>query len=150
MEINTRDFGIIQVEEDAVYDFPEGVYGFEEDIRFAIFEKSFEDVSFLYMQSVLNHTPCFLVFEPWDLYPNYEPCVLKEDLADCEVDSIEDLVFLVIANVSGSIEDLSINIKSPIVLNPKTKKARQVILQNPDYTVRYYPFSSDREAGASC
>jgi len=41
MEINTRDFGIVQIEEDALYDFPEGVYGFEEDTCFAVFHPLF-------------------------------------------------------------------------------------------------------------
>ena len=31
VEINTRDFGLIEVEDTAIYDFPEGVYGFEDD-----------------------------------------------------------------------------------------------------------------------
>ena len=148
MNINTRDFGVIQVEDDAVFDFDEGLYGFEEDKRFAIFERSFEDISFLYLQSLNHEIPCFLVFEPWELHPDYHPILSKEDLSAFQVGSIDDLIFLVIATVSTNIENLSINIKSPVVLNPKTRKARQVILQNPDYTVRYYPFQKDGKAGA--
>ncbi|MDD2189667.1 MAG: flagellar assembly protein FliW [Eubacteriales bacterium] len=147
MEVNTRDFGIIEVENDAVYEFPDGLYGFEEDKKFAIIDRSFEDVSFLYLQSVDNTVPCFLVFEPWDLHPHYKPVLSKEDMDICQVESINDLMFLVIAVVPSSIRDLSINIKSPIVLNPKTRKARQVILQNPDYNVKYLPFQQDGKAG---
>jgi len=148
MEINTRDFGVIEVEEDAIYEFDDGLYGFEDDRKFAIFQKSFDDISFLYLQSVDNIVPCFLVFEPWDLHPDYRPVLTQEDMEICGVDTIDDLIFLVIASVPASIKDLSINIKSPVVLNPKTKKARQVILQNPDYTVRYLPFHKDGKAGA--
>lgn len=148
MEITTRDFGTVQVEDDAIYEFPEGLYGFEEDKQFAIFAKSFEDVSFLYLQSVQSPVPCFFVFEPWDLCPGYQPLLSKEDMAACGVKNIEELIFLVIASVPGSIEKLSINIKSPVVLNPKTRKARQVILQNPAYTARYLPFQKDGKAGA--
>lgn len=150
MDINTRDFGVVQVEQDAIYEFPEGIYGFEEDEKFAIFEKTFDDVSFLYMQSVKNLIPCFLVFEPWDLYPDYKPIVSKEDMSACEVESIEELIFLVIATVPSHIENLSLNIKSPVVLNPKTMKARQVILLNQDYVVRYQPFLKDGKEVASC
>lgn len=147
MDINTRDFGLIQIEDDAIYEFEDGLYGFEDDKTFAIFEKPFDEVSFLYLQSIDNVVPCFLVFEPWDLHPNYHPVLTKEDMAICQVDNIDDLIFLVIASVPSAIEDLSINIKSPVVLNPKTKKARQVILQNPDYKVRYLPFKQDGKAG---
>jgi flagellar assembly factor FliW len=148
MEINTRDFGILEVQDDAIYEFDEGLYGFEDTGKFAIFEKSFENVSFLYLQCIDSIVPCFLVFEPWELYPDYRPVLTKEDMEACQVDNIEDLIFLVIAGVPDSIKDLSINIKSPVVLNPKTRKARQVILQNLDYTVRYLPFDQDGKAGA--
>jgi flagellar assembly factor FliW len=150
IDINTRDFGIVQVEEDAVYEFPDGIYGFEDDTRFAVFSRPFEDISFLYLQSVQNLVPCFLVFEPWDLYPDYRPNLSQEELEACQVESVEELIFLVIATVPSSIENLSINVKSPVVLNPKTKKARQVILQNPDYGVKYRPFQRDGKAGPSC
>ena len=148
IQIDTRDFGIVEVEEDAVYEFPDGIYGFEEDSRFAVFSRLFEEIPFLYLQSMRSILPCFLVFEPWDLHPDYRPLMSKEDLASCEADCIDDLIFLVIATVHEKAEELSINIKSPIVLNPKTRKARQVILQNPDYTVRYLPFQKDGKAGS--
>lgn len=148
MEINTRDFGVIEVEEDAFFDFPEGVYGFEEDTCFALFCKTFDDIPFLYLQSVQNEIPCFLVFEPEDFYPNYAPMVSKEDLAACGAERAEDLVFLVIANVpDDSVEQMSLNIKSPIILNPKTRIGRQVILQNNDYSIRYQPFLQKSKGG---
>ncbi|QOX63967.1 hypothetical protein FRZ06_11795 [Anoxybacterium hadale] len=148
MNIHTRDFGIIPVEDDAVFDFQDGLYGFEDSKRFAVFEKSIDDISFLYLQSLDHEIPCFLVFEPWDLHPDYRPVLSPEDLSRCQVSSIDELIFLAIANVPSTIENLSINIKSPVVLNPKTRKARQVILQNPEYTVKYLPFQKDGKAGA--
>lgn len=147
MEINTRDFGVVEVDEDAVYEFDDGLYGFEDTKRFAIFKRDFEDISFLNLQAVDSIVPCFLVFEPWDLHPDYRPVLSKEDLELCQAGNIEDLVFLVIATVPASIGDLSINLKSPVVLNPKIRKARQVILQNPDYAVKYFPFKQDGKAG---
>ena len=147
MDINTRDFGVVEVEDDAIYEFPDGLYGFEDSKKFAIFQKAFEDISFLYLQSVDDIDPCFLIFEPWDLHPDYQPVLTSEDMEACEVETIDDLVFLVIATVPSSIRELSINIKSPVVLNPKTRKAKQVILKNPDYTVRYQPFLSGGKDG---
>ena len=150
MKIQTREFGMIEVEEDAIYEFPDGIYGFELEKKFAIFSRQIEDCSFLYLQSIGSLFPCFLVFEPWDMHPNYIPPLTKEDLEAFQVDSIDDLIFLVIATVPTKLEELSINIKSPIVLNPKTRKAKQIILQNSDYGVRYYPFLQDGKDVSSC
>lgn len=150
IEVNTREFGIIEAKEDAVYEFPDGIYGFESDKRFVVFSREIEGYSFLYLQSMDNLVPCFLVFEPWDIHPSYSPAVSVEDLGSCQVDNVDDLIFLVIATVPRKIEDLSVNIKSPVVLNPKTRQAKQVILQNPDYTVRFYPFLNSGKDGSSC
>lgn len=150
IKIKTREFGLIEVDEDAVYEFPEGVYGFESEKRFAVFSREIEGYSFLYLQSADNLVPCFLAFEPWDMCPDYQPEMSKEDLDSCQADNIDDLIFLVIATVPSKIEELSINIKSPVVLNPKTRKAKQVILQNPDYTVRFYPFLPNGKEGSLC
>lgn len=150
MKIQTREFGVIEIEKDAFYEFPDGIYGFESKKEFAVFSRQIEDVSFLYLQSTETLFPCFLVFEPWDMYPNYIPALTKEDLDSLQVDHIDDLIFLVIATVPAKLEELSINIKSPIVLNPKTRKAKQIILQNSDYDVRYYPFLQDGKDVSSC
>lgn len=149
MEINTRDFGTITVEKDSIFNFPEGVYGFEEDTCFALFVRTFEDVPFLYLQSVENVTPCFLVFEPKDFFPDYSPKLNKEDLDACGVKSHDELTFLLIANVPESIEEMSLNMKSPVVLNGKSKIGRQIILQNSDYDVRYQPFISPKGKGGN-
>lgn len=147
MEINTRDFGPITVDENDIFEFPEGIYGFEEDSRFALFTRAIDGMPFLYLQSIDNIIHCFLVFEPKDFYPGYSPMVSKEDLEDLEVNNIADLTFLLIANVPESIEEMSLNIKSPLILNPKSKTGYQVILQNPDYSVRYRPFLKEGKAG---
>lgn len=148
MQVNTRDFGEITVDPNDIFEFPQGIYGFEDDKRFALFNRVFDDVPFLYMQSADNIIPCFLVFEPIDFCPDYEPSVSEEDLKAMGVKSAQELTFLAIANIPESIEDLSINLKSPIVLNPAKKQGHQVILQNPDYSIRYKPFSKESKGGS--
>lgn len=150
MEINTRDFGPIRVETDAIYKFPEGIYGFEEEKQFALVLRNYGDASLLYLQSTVNPAPCFLVFEPKELYPDYRPVLSAEDLKQCGAETAEDLVFLTIATVREKMEEMTINLKSPIIMNPKTKTALQVILQDSDYLTRYRPFDPEGKAGVSC
>jgi flagellar assembly factor FliW len=144
MDVTTRDFGIIQIEDDSVYSFPQGVYGFEDVDSFAVFMHDEDGVSFVYLQAVRSAYPCFLVFSPWDMSPNYDPQMSEEDLRFLGVESEKDLIFLVIATVpADDVRKLSINTKSPVVLNPLRMIGRQVILLNEDYSVRYHPFSDD-------
>ncbi|MDR0425103.1 MAG: flagellar assembly protein FliW [Clostridiales Family XIII bacterium] len=148
MKIDTRDFGVIDFDENAVYSFPDGIYGFEGVNSFVMFMHEDDGLSFVYMQAAESQTPCFLVFSPWELFPGYAPQVEEGDLAVLDVESWEDLIFLVIATVHPEdAKQLSINAKSPVALNPKSMIGRQVILMNDDYPVKYYPFDSGRKGG---
>jgi flagellar assembly factor FliW len=141
MDVTTRDFGIIQIEDDSVYSFPQGVYGFEDVDSFAVFMHDEEGVSFVYLQAVHFPHPCFLVFSPWDMAPDYSPRMTEEDLRFFGVESEKDLIFLVIATVpADDVRKLSVNAKSPVALNPLRMIGRQVILTNEDYSVHYHPF----------
>jgi flagellar assembly factor FliW len=150
MDVTTRDFGVIQIEDDSVYSFPQGIYGFEDARSFAVFMHEEAGVSFVYLQAVRSAHPCFLVFSPWDLIPDYGPRVSEEDLRFFGVDSEKDLIFLVIATVPAEdVRKLSVNAKSPVVLNPLRMIGRQVILLNEDYPVRCHPFLDDDRAAAA-
>jgi flagellar assembly factor FliW len=147
MDVTTRDFGIIQIEDDSVYSFPQGVYGFEDVDSFAIFMHEEEGVSFVFLLAVRTAHPCFLVFSPWDMIPGYDPHMSEEDLRFFDVASEKDLIFLVIATVpADDVRKLSVNAKSPVALNPLRMIGRQVILLNEDYSVRHHPFLSAGDA----
>lgn len=147
MEINTRDFGKVKVEENSVYTFPHGIYGFEEDTEFALFVQMPDDLPFLYLQSTKNDVPVFLVFEPAEFIDDYSPSLTVEDLAILEAKETDDLVCLVIATVPSDVANLSLNLKSPIVLNPASKKAGQFILRDSDYPIKYRPFQDEEGDG---
>jgi len=141
MDVTTRDFGVIQIDESSVYSFPQGIYGFEDVDTYAVFMHEEDGVSFVYLQAVKTTEPCFLVFSPWDLAAFFEPKMSPDDLSLFNVESEKDLIFLTIATVPPeSARQLSINIKCPIVLSPVNMTGRQVILLNEDYPVKYRPF----------
>jgi flagellar assembly factor FliW len=148
MEIHTRDFGLLDIGDDSIYTFPQGVYGFEDIDSFAVFMHEEDGFSFVYLQAARSQNPCFLVFSPFDMVPGYAPDVAKEDLALMGVDSAKDLIFLTIANVPPDVRQLSINIKSPVALNPANMTGMQVILLNEEYPVKYRPFSGAGGTGA--
>ncbi len=149
MIVNTRDFGPVEIADESVYEFPDGIYGFEDVTEFALFSRQIDDITLIYLQSTKDSNPCFFVFEPWDIVPDYAPVVSFEDLKAAEAETIDDLIFLSIATIPDSIKEMSVNIKSPVVLNPKTGRGLQLILQNPGYQVRYQPFIKEGD-GTSC
>ncbi len=135
MNIKTRDFGYIAVNEEDEITFTCGMYGFDEYKKYVILKDSPED-DVMYLQSLENTDLSFVLIDPYAVAGGYNPSVNEEDLKDLETVNESELKFLVIAIIKEEIKDSVVNLKSPIALNPKTRKAKQVILQN-SYPLRY-------------
>lgn len=49
----------------------------------------------------------------------------------------DNIVVLVSVTVPADVEKISANIKAPFILNSDAKKGIQLIIENPDYEVKY-------------
>lgn len=76
----------------------------------------------------------FLVVEPWLIYPDYQPQLSTEDREFFGNGQDDDLEWLSILNVKNEPFEITVNLLAPIVINPKTGSARQVILSKSGYT----------------
>lgn len=135
MIIKTRDFGDIAVNEQDEIRFTSGMYGFEKYEKYVILKDGQED-DIMYLQSIENTDLSFVMIDPYAIFLEYDPVVNEEDLIDLEAKGESDLKFLVIAIIKENFKDSVVNLKSPVVINPITRKAKQVILQNM-YPLRY-------------
>ena len=64
IKINTRDFGETEVNESAVFSFPNGVFAFEDDRNFALLSPLGDDTYPMWLQSMDHQELCFIVFDP--------------------------------------------------------------------------------------
>jgi len=141
MNIKTRNFGDIAVNEDDIILFIEGMYGFEGYLKYIILKDAPED-DIVYLQSVENKDLSFVLVDPFAIINDYKPNVDTEDLKNLKVNEQSQLRFLVVAIISKEIQDSVVNLKSPIAVNPDLKIAKQVILENAEYPLRYPMFNN--------
>lgn len=133
--INTRDFGEIEISEDRIYEFPSGLFAFEDVRRFALISPLGDGVYPMWLQSVEDTAPCFVVFDPTIIDGDYEVTLNKSEQALLEVKEDTNLKYLVIAKVPENFRETTVNMKSPIVINSDINLAAQFILPQ-DYTFR--------------
>lgn len=145
MLIETAVFGPIEVEEDNIFHMPDGLYGFDESNDYALITKQEEDVTLMWFQAVDATVPCFVVFNPVEVIDGYDPLVENTDLRALDCKDSADLEFLVIAVVPDDLTHITVNLKSPVALNRKNKKARQVILSNKEYPIKFPLFAPEDE-----
>src|SRR5690554_4474678 len=135
MIINTRDFGQMEIDEADILRFPNGLYGFEDVHEYVLLEQGEEYSPILYMQAVHSEFPSFIVVDPYFIDEQYNPQIPQDILQELQADSPEMLRYLVIAVIPKNIRDMTVNMKSPIVINISNKKAMQVILDESPYQV---------------
>lgn len=142
MTIDTRDFGEKEIDESSVFDFPNGVFAFEDDRRFALLSPLGEDTYPMWLQS-LDHTElCFIVFDPTGIDESFQVTLNESEKRLLKVKTGDPIRCLTIAKIPEDFRQTTVNMKSPIVINPENRTALQVILPH-DYPFRYPIFSAE-------
>lgn len=127
MIIKTRDFGDLTIQENDIINFTQPILGFEEYRKF-IFLTNEEDENhcFAWLQSVDEKNICFVLTNPIVLNEEYKPKFPK--LVEKELGEGEKFTWLLTV-INSNIAKSTVNLKSPIVLNPTTNKGLQIVLE---------------------
>lgn len=141
--IKTRDFGEITVKPEDIISFKCGMYGFEDYKYYVILKDSPED-DIMFLQSLDSSDLSFVLIDPYTIFRNYEPILAEDDLDELGVKNETELKYLVISIIKEDVRESVANLKSPIAINPETKTAKQVILQN-TYPLRYNIIAAEEE-----
>ncbi|MCP4151733.1 MAG: flagellar assembly protein FliW [bacterium] len=134
MEIISKILGKVEFSEENVIRFEEGLIGIPDKNKFILIEK--EDFHpFSYLQSVDDPSFILVVISPMMVVKKYNFNIYKEDLNTIGIKDERDFSLLAIVIFAKNPQDITVNLKAPILINIHSKKALQIILQNDDYTV---------------
>jgi flagellar assembly factor FliW len=143
MKITTAHFGEIEIREQDIYTFPDGIPGFEHDKRFVIIK--LEDLDGFACLQCVDRVLSFFVVNPFLFFPEYE-----FNLPDAEAKRLEaadpgDLSVWSIVTIKDRLETATINLVAPVVLNERNRRGRQVILVDPKLNTRHALFRLAKE-----
>ncbi|MCS6830698.1 MAG: flagellar assembly protein FliW [Armatimonadota bacterium] len=135
--IDSTRFGRIEIDEEAVITFSQGLFGFEQYRRFVVLcldEKS----PFRWLQSLEEPGLAFVVIEPRHFLPEYAPAISDADARALELSTDTPTVTFVIVTIpAGKPEQMTANLMGPIVVNAITRNARQVIVEDECYSTKH-------------
>lgn len=139
MLVKTKYFGEIDLAEDKIIEFENGIMGFEEFSRYTILYDSEEEKkgNIMWFQSVEEPALALPVINPFYVKKDYNPQVSEELLQPLGQISEENLCILLTLTVPGDVKQTTANLKAPLIINADTRKGCQVIVENPDYEVKY-------------
>lgn len=122
--------------EEKVFEFPAGLFGFPAVKRFIVAEIPGGGDLFKQMIAVDDPELAFTIVYPFPLFPHYAPDIAEEDLREVGAETTEQVMLYVIANVPQDFKQATANLRAPLIFNPFTRKARQLILADDRFTTR--------------
>ncbi len=128
MKIITRDFGEQEVDESRIISFPEGIIGFEDAKRYALLSPLGDGVFPMWLQSVDGKEPCFVVYDPMEIYGDYRFEISDEEQSLLRIDEKSRYRCLAVAIVPDDYKKTTVNLRCPIVVNTDERIAAQIIL----------------------
>lgn len=137
MEISTAFFGTVSYSKNELIHFVEGIIGFPQWKDYLPLPFDAESDQMLCLQSAEEEGISFIVMNPFLLLPDYHPVISGEDMKLLKCDNQDDLSFYTIAVIRDPLNESTVNLKCPIVVNSKNRLAVQVILEDSSYTLRH-------------
>lgn len=149
MEVNTRIFGMIDIEEDKLIHFVNGIVGFPELTTFALIHDNEKEGGVQWLQSMQEPQFAIPVMNPLDILADYNPKVEDELLKPIGGLDPENMLVLVTVAVPSDLTKMTVNLRGPIVINANNRKACQVITEGEEYQVKFpiYDILKSRKAG---
>ena len=139
MRITTRYFGEIEIDDQKILIFEEGLIGFENLKKFTLIynnETKYGN-TINWLQSLDEPMVALPVINPFDIMADYNP-IINDEILDSLGELQEDstAVFLTLT-IPSDISKMTTNLKAPIIVNAENKKGCQVIAENPEYVIKY-------------
>lgn len=149
MQLNTRHFGLIDIDEKYIIDFPEGVPGFEHVKKFVLLGKIEEDNPFQWLQGVDNTDLAFVVIDPRIIMPDYTVDVDDNEVSIIEINDVDKVQVYSIVVIPEDVSKMTANLKAPVLINLENNKGKQVVLEKSNYKIKHYIIDELRKTGGS-
>ncbi|AKL93772.1 flagellar assembly factor FliW [Clostridium aceticum] len=138
MLLNTKHFGEIEIDENKILDFFDGIPGFENLTKFFIIQNPEEGVPFQWLQSVEDTDLAFVIVNPFIFRPDYDFEIPKNIVEKLEIQSREEVQVFTIVIVPEDIKKITANLRAPIIINTKNNKAKQIVVDDENYQTKHY------------
>lgn len=139
MVVETKWFDKVEIADDKIITFENGLMGFEDYKKYTIIFDTTEENKggIMWLQSLDEVSLALPVIDPMIIREDYDPYVDDEALKAIGIDEKTEFLVLVTMTVPADIEKMSVNLKAPIVINAENLKACQLIADNDEYLVKF-------------
>ncbi|MDL2259393.1 flagellar assembly protein FliW [Deltaproteobacteria bacterium OttesenSCG-928-K17] len=137
MKINTKRFGEMEFSEDSVVKVLGGLIGLSGYENFIIIRYQ-DDSPFYWLQCVDEPDLALVMVNPLLFKPDYDPPIPLSVNQELDIQASGELsVFVIVTIPAGKPQAMTANLLGPLVVNPRSRLARQLVLDDRLYSHRY-------------
>ena len=150
MKVDTSRFGTLDIPENEIIHFPDGLYGFEKETKFTLlpFNPNVES-PMEWMQSILSPHLAFVITDPYLYVPDYKLKLLAEDKKKVGLELDESFLTRSIVTIPENYAEMTANLVAPIVINSSKRVAKQFVLTTMEYDTRHYLLPEEMRSTAA-
>jgi flagellar assembly factor FliW len=136
MKLNTKCHGVKEYSEDDIIYFKNGLPGFENLKKFILFSLE-ENEIFNILHSLEDEGIGLVTVSPFNVMKDYEFKLKDELLESLNIKSAEDVLVLSAVTLHSKVENITVNLKAPIIININGRLGEQIILDNDRYLIKH-------------
>lgn len=129
-------FGACTFAPSDVIELPWGLPGFPNLHRWLALTVETQ-ASFVWLQSIDDPKVALPTTDPYYIFEEYNPKLPPYVVAALDISDPSDFTMLCVVVVTENAEEMTINLLAPIVVNLRTRKARQILLESSGYSTRH-------------
>ena len=145
MKFHTIRFGEVDIEEDRIITIKEGPHGFPRCTKWAFMPEDRAE-PFKMFQSLDNASLAFVTIAASFVRRDFHINVPEDTLKALKADSVDGMEVFCICCMAKEACDITVNLMGPVVFNPNTNLAEQVITEDSPYTAREKLLLPDRRS----
>ncbi|NUN07329.1 MAG: flagellar assembly protein FliW [Bdellovibrio sp.] len=135
MIISTSRFGQVELKQEDVLTFHEGLLGFADLRKFVLLDDPNDEI-FAWLQSCESPHIAFPVLEPELFAPQYKANLTKSDMESLKLTAQSKARYFSIVTIPDDPTLMTANLKAPIIVNIEQRVARQCVLQDNNLAIR--------------
>lgn len=139
MLLKTKRFGEIEVSEDRIIHFKEGIFGLEHLKRMIVI--ILEQTKPFYWLQAIDEDISFPVISPFEIDSGYSPIIDDSVFEKIDLKNETDLLVLSVAVIPDDIKRMTANLAAPILINIADNYGCQVLIEKGDYDIRHPIFN---------
>jgi len=137
MKVDSKAYGLLEVDARQRIEFPQGLYGFERLSDYVLLDA--RQRPFYWLQSLTVKGIAFVLIDPLIVRSDYNPDLDPQDYENLKLTGLDDkrLLQFAIVTIPDNTRGITANLQGPLIINKEIREGRQCISRSNEWHVQH-------------